>query len=1003
MKKLSKKILKNISDPTIGLYLKILNNDNLMESLKAHPKIATQIKTYLSTSKSKVEYLNYFSDEQIRYITNLDITNTKLIACAGSGKTRSIIGRIKFIVEHQFQTKEDVYMITFSKHAALDFRNKVMELFSDHDEFCVLKNFSTIDSLAKSLLCRVRSHKSENVEILSIALRNYLKEITEEEIDLIKEIKNIRHLFVDEAQDLNEVQFDIICLLQEKLGTVVELIGDPNQNIYQFRRSSSSHLINFTAKTYELTLNFRSSQYIINFSECIKPIKTTQATSATNKTGPPISIIMNRSTEIHKLILKFIDLYGKKKDISNIAIVCPTRGIGSYDSVGLSVFFNLFKIHKIPFNQMYDESSVTDGKKRKVGKNPGHINLITYHGTKGLEFDVVFVMDCYQNLFNIQPTESEHNIYQYLLYVATSRAISMMYICTYLNVHGGFMNHWLTYVPKDLYSSSSSIRIPKLAYRDNDTRPLINGITEIIAEMSDEQLNSVHDMIEIKENFSRKIYNDFSNIDRGNDEILFGIFCDELYNLQYNLSKKIKPKEYSLIQTILDSRFTIIGDESDYRLLKTYIFKNKLTWKKFDIIKNSLPEKIRNLVPHYFTRDVELEDCVICTTEFVKIIENCRDDISKTYARYLNANSYDYDYTKILVDFFYLIVVEYAYNINHYYYITDHGNEKINLLTSGAELFEKMNSYIQYNYITCSLVFKKNVFYSKLLLMGEIDFIERFEFTENIVEIKCAKEISIKYYIQLLLYNFCYHYKKKEYDKLYWNKFKIINILTGIEYSIIMGISPNKMFELLSIVAEVGGLNFHDMNLVYDLETTDRIKIMGPYSYKPAINRAVIFRKKNKFYANVYPEIIEIAIKDYESKMTIFNTLVKPKAILVPVVSQLTGITTGMLKDKPCLDDIRISLKKNLKNFVNCKLMAHNGKLFDDKIMLLDKLLDPTKFCFIDTLNLIPMHLPSNIKLSSKKLGRIYFKLFGKDFKAHRAMADVNAIIRIMEYLNITF
>ena len=47
----------------------------------------------------------------------------------------------------------------------------------------------------------------------------------------------------------------------------------------------------------------------------------------------------------------------------------------------------------------------------------------------------------------------------------------------------------------------------------------------------------------------------------------------------------------------------------------------------------------------------------------------------------------------------------------------------------------------------------------KLMLMGEIDFIEKYHNvdSETIVEIKCAKEISIRYYIQLLLYNFCYY------------------------------------------------------------------------------------------------------------------------------------------------------------------------------------------------------------------------------------------------------
>src|SRR5690606_391006 len=129
----------------------------------------------------------------------------------------------------------------------------------------------------------------------------------QKDIKNIKNIKDIKHLFIDEAQDLNDVQYDILLLLQKNFGTIVELSGDPNQNIYQFRRSSSHHLMALPAKTFELTKNFRSTQEIINFSECLKPIPTTKSMSATGKTGNPVTIITKPADYIHKLILQFIN------------------------------------------------------------------------------------------------------------------------------------------------------------------------------------------------------------------------------------------------------------------------------------------------------------------------------------------------------------------------------------------------------------------------------------------------------------------------------------------------------------------------------------------------------------------------------------------------------------------------------------------------------------------------------------------------------------------------
>ena len=84
-------------------------------------------------------------------------------------------------------------------------------------------------------------------------------------------------------------------------------------------------------------------------------------------------------------------------------------------------------------------------------------------------------------------------------------------------------------------------------------------------------------------------------------------------------------------------------------------------------------------------------------------------------------------------------------------------------------------------------------------------------------------------------------------------------------------------------------------------------------------------------------------------------------------------------------------------------MMAHNGNRFDNGIILYDKLVDPQKISFLDTLSIIPIHLPNNMKLKSKSLGEIYFKLFNKKFDAHRAMNDVDALIEIMRYLKIDF
>lgn len=881
-----------------------------------------------------------FSEEQLIYINYPKYEDTKLIACAGSGKTRSIIGRINFLIDNNVKN-EEIFMITFSKYAAIDFNNKIKKLYPKYS----LKNYSTIDSLAKSILIKYKSSKSENVEILSIAFRNFLKNITQEEIEIFP--KKIKHLFIDEAQDLNQTQYDIVLLLKEKFNTILHLVGDPNQNIFQFRNSKNSFLLNFNGTKFKLSLNYRSTNEIINFSEDIKPENTERSSSATNKKGNKVKIITDTSDIIHKYIINFIKKY--PKDLSNIAIICPTRGIKMKINSGLSIIFNLLKSNNIKVNQSYNESGDYN---KHIDKKENHINLITYHGTKGLEFDIVFVMDFYQSLLNKKPSLNDHNKNRYLLYVATSRAISEMFILTYKNQ--GDINHWITKVSPDYYEATN-LKIPKLSYSE-ETKEMITGITELISNLTDKQINEIDDMIEVTIN-SRIIY-EMKEIDRKNDEVLFGIFCEELFYLQYNLSRKIEIRKLFIIETIINSKYVIIENNYHLNILKKYIVDNNLTWEKYDNMKNGIDSKICRLIEKYFSREKELENIIICSTNFINIIDDNRIDIEKSYNNYLCCSNYK----TILKDFFYLIVVEYAYNINHYYYINDHGKEK-QFLIKNKDLFKKMNEHIKNNYHLSELEIKKNVSYSKLQIHGEIDFIEKQNDINIITEIKCVKEISIKYYIQLLLYNFCY-------NKTFYNQNKIINLLTGIEYILTIDVSPKNMFKILLIMADIGNLKFDDLNLIYDLETTGL-----------NINKL---------------EIIEISIKDYDTEMVIFNELIKP-SYLPPFIIELTKITNEMLINRPTFNVIKKKFNNIMKKINTCKMLAHNGKSFDDKIINRFNMVNKNTVKFIDTMNLIPLF----IDLQKKNLGYIYNLIFKKDFKAHRAMADVDAIIKILKHLNI--
>ncbi len=81
---------------------------------------------------------------------------------------------------------------------------------------------------------------------------------------------------VDEAQDLNNAQYQFLKALANGGFNNIMMVGDPNQSIFHFNGSSpnymnQSFIDDFSAKTFELIENYRSSIKILNEAKKIIP------------------------------------------------------------------------------------------------------------------------------------------------------------------------------------------------------------------------------------------------------------------------------------------------------------------------------------------------------------------------------------------------------------------------------------------------------------------------------------------------------------------------------------------------------------------------------------------------------------------------------------------------------------------------------------------------------------------------------------------------------------
>ena len=93
---------------------------------------------------------NTYTEEQLKYINNPNKDDTKLLACAGSGKTKCIIGRIMYLIQNKIYDNSEILVLTFSRFTQQDFIHRLNQI--DTEEIVCRDNVSTIDSFAKRII-----------------------------------------------------------------------------------------------------------------------------------------------------------------------------------------------------------------------------------------------------------------------------------------------------------------------------------------------------------------------------------------------------------------------------------------------------------------------------------------------------------------------------------------------------------------------------------------------------------------------------------------------------------------------------------------------------------------------------------------------------------------------------------------------------------------------------------------------------------------------------------
>lgn len=713
-----------------------------------------------------------YTQEQLKYIEYDKISDTKLIATAGSGKTRSIIARMNYLISTNMLKSEEILMLTFSRFTRDDFINKIRKLEdNDVDE----KQIKTIDSFAKNL---IDENNEIDVMLLSYKFMKYLESTKKEDIKNNPKINKIKCIFVDEAQDLNEVQYKILMYLKEKNDSAINLIGDPNQNIYQFRNSSDKYLTQFIAETFYLTKNFRSYDPIVEFSKHLRPIKNIEVKSQLGKSDcVPNFIFHQNDLDLEKYLLMLIE--GAKQSgikYEDIAILSPTRGrmMGNGRSHGLCFVSNLLYKNKIKFKQFYEEAIDDNQTGVKYCPEKGHINLLTYMGSKGLEWKFVILVDADICLINKRLfSEEKHKGDQYLLYVACSRAINNMVIFSkYKCMEGNFtfqLNPWFELIPPHCYLMDIGLKkffkYPKINIKDTITNE--KKTTKLLEKINEELLDELSTICKYgkAEKIIEKIYDrDYSVTITSN--VFLGKYVENLFNLYYAMARNLERKKYIDIENIINKSIITNVPTS----VSEWFYRNReeLNWEKFDddVRLNLIEKLISDTVNEKFNRNQQLKDHTIVNDGYFKsFILSLREKIEENYKKYLTTSNRE----KIKKYLFEIIVILYSLDTQHYFHALNGGKKFKDILTICDDMF---NNIKKFAYNTDMIFEKNNVLIQSNNFIGEIDLVDS---KGAIWELKCTSDISLKHIMQVLMYNLILD---KNLDDNLENKFenKIINI-----------------------------------------------------------------------------------------------------------------------------------------------------------------------------------------------------------------------------------
>lgn len=344
------------------------------------------------------KYAQLFGQLSMRQREIVSDKNSRCIVVAagpGSGKTRVLVHKLASLLLLEDVKHEQLLMLTFSRAAATEFKQRLMELIGNAAHFVEIKTFH---SYGFDLLGRIG-----NLEDAGNVVAKAAEMIEEGEVEPSRIGKTV--LVIDEAQDMGSDEYALVKALMTRNEEMrVVAVGDDDQNIFEFRGSDSGYMYRLAqesgSKVYEMTENYRSAHHPVAFANefargIVRRMKANPIVSMRDHDGW-VGVTRHMSRVIYQpLVEELIRQHGNgsscvltqtNEEALTVVALLKTLGVGC-KLIQSSDGFRVWNMVEIRFLLKYlDKRSKSPVINEQLWEEAKHATFAEYSGSQSLAY-----------------------------------------------------------------------------------------------------------------------------------------------------------------------------------------------------------------------------------------------------------------------------------------------------------------------------------------------------------------------------------------------------------------------------------------------------------------------------------------------------------------------------------------------------------------------------------------------------------------------------------------